>query len=59
MSDRSYRVDLFTPAELAIRNAMLELEKVGVDVRLTDASIHLQKAQESSQDFIIEKEKRA
>ena len=52
---RKGRVDLYEPAELAIRNAMLEVEKMPADVRLTDAVILLQQAKDKVSDFIDEK----
>lgn len=52
---RRGRVDLYEPAELAIRNAMLEVEKMPADVRLTDAVILLQQAKDKVSDFIDEK----
>lgn len=41
-----------TPAEVAIYNASLEVEKLGADVRLTDAVNLLQQAREKVADFI-------
>lgn len=41
---RKNRIDLNTPAELAIRNAMTEVEKAGAAVQLTNAIIKLQEA---------------
>lgn len=41
---RKSRLDLNTPAELAIRNAMAEVEKAGAAVQLTNAIIKLQEA---------------
>ena len=38
---RRMRLDLNTPAEVAIFNAMQEVEKAGADVRLTQASMLL------------------
>ena len=52
---RRGRVDLYEPAELAIRNAMLEVDKMPADVRLTDAVILLQQAKDKVSDFIDEK----
>lgn len=43
--------DLCTPAELAIFNAMDEVEKAGADTRLTDAIILLQQAKEKVADY--------
>jgi hypothetical protein len=41
-----------TNAELAIRNAVLEVEAVGADPRLTDAVMKLTAAQEAVADFV-------
>ena len=41
---RKSRLDLNTPAELAIRNAMTEVEKAGAAVQLTNPIIKLQEA---------------
>jgi hypothetical protein len=41
-----------TPAEIAIRNAILEVEKVGADIRLTDAVCLLEKAKNKVADFV-------
>lgn len=49
---RRHRLDLNTPAELAIYNAMLEVEKAGADRRLTMASIKLQEAKNFVADYI-------
>ena len=49
---RRIRLDLNTPAELAIYNAMQEVEKAGADVRLTDAVILLDKARNKVSDFV-------
>lgn len=49
---RRIRLDLMTPAELAIYNATQEVEKIGADVRLTHAVIKLQEARELVADFI-------
>lgn len=51
---RRNRIDLNTECELAITNAMYELEKIGADVRLTDASILLQKAKDLVSNYIDE-----
>ena len=45
-------LDLNTPAELAIRNAMQEVEYVGADPKLSDAIIHLQNALNSVADYV-------
>lgn len=56
MSDNGFprriRTDLFTPAEAAIRNAVMEVEKAGAHPRLTDAVILLQQAQDAVADFV-------
>lgn len=49
---RRIRLDLNEPAELAIHNAMQEVEKIGADVRLTNAIIKLQEAKNLVADFI-------
>lgn len=49
---RRSRLDLNTPAELAIFNAMQEVEKMGADVRLTEAITLLQKAKDLVSDHI-------
>ena len=51
------RMDLWKPSELAIYNAIQEIEKMDADVRLTNAQILLQQAKDLVADFIIEKEK--
>lgn len=48
---RAY-VERLTPAETAIRNAILEVESLGADVRLTDAVILLQAAKDSVGDYV-------
>jgi len=54
MSDipRRIRLDLMTPAELAITKAIEEVEKAGADVRLTNAVIKLSAARDHVADFI-------
>lgn len=49
---RRSRLDLNTPAELAIREAMLEVEKVGADPRLTEVTTLLNKAKELLSDYV-------
>lgn len=49
---RRNRLDLNTPAELAIYNAMQEIEKMPADVKLTEAVILLSKAKILVSDFI-------
>lgn len=45
-------IDKMTPAELAIREAVLAVEELPADVRLTDAVILLQAAREHVADFV-------
>ena len=54
MSDipRRIRIDLMTPAELAIRAAVIAVEEAGCDERLTDAVVLLQEAKERVADFV-------
>jgi len=52
---RRCRLDLMTPAELAIRNAILEIEKLGCDTKLTDIVFMLDKAKDLTSDFIDSK----
>ncbi len=49
---RRNRIDLNTPAEKAIYDAMQEIEKAGADVRLTEAIMLLSKAKELVGDFV-------
>ncbi len=49
---RRIRLDLSTPAELAIRNAVAEVEKAGGDVRLTNAINLLHQARELVADYV-------
>lgn len=49
---RRARVDLYVPAELAIRAAMLKVEEMGADVRLTEAVTLLGKAKDAVADFV-------
>lgn len=49
---RRNRLDLNTPAELAIRLAMLEVEKIGADAKLTEAVILLGMAKDCVADFV-------
>ena len=49
---RRNRIDLMTPAELAIRNAVVAVEEVGADELLTEAVILLGQAQEKVADYI-------
>lgn len=52
---RRNRLDLNTPAELAIYNAMQEVEKAGADLRLTEAVNLLDKARNLVADYVDEK----
>jgi hypothetical protein len=49
---RRCRMDLMNSAELAILNAMREVENMPADVRLTNAVNFLSKAKDSVADFI-------
>lgn len=49
---RRNRIDLNTPAEKAIYDAMQAVEKVGADVRLTEAVVLLAKAKDLVSDFV-------
>lgn len=49
---RRIRVDLLTPAELAIRAAVLVVEEAGAHPLLTDAVILLQQAREKVADWV-------
>ncbi len=49
---RRCRVDLFSPAETAIREAMLAVEEAGAHVLLTDAINLLAAAREKVADFV-------
>lgn len=52
---RRIMLPLNTTSELAIHNAVQEIESMGADVRLTNAIIHLQKAKELVSDYVDEK----
>jgi len=52
LTPRRNRVDLFTPAELAIWKAAGEVEDAGCHPRLTDALNLLHKAREAVSDFV-------
>lgn len=52
---RRSRLDLYTPAELAIHNAIQEVEKAGCDEKLTEAIILLCKAKDYVSDFVDDK----
>jgi hypothetical protein len=49
---RRIRVDLFTPAEKAIWDAVQAVEAAGASVTLTDAVLLLQAARESVADHV-------
>ena len=49
---RRHRLDLNTPTELAIYNAMQEVEKMPADVKLTEAINLLSKAKDLVSDFV-------
>lgn len=49
---RRCRIDLYTPAEAAIRQAMLAVEGVGADVRLTKAVTLLAEAKDMVADYV-------
>jgi hypothetical protein len=49
---RRNRIDLNTPAELAIRNAINVVEEAGCDILLTDAVNLLVAAREKVADFV-------
>lgn len=51
---RRNRIDLNKPSEIAIRNAMSEVEKIGASVKLTEAIELLNKAKDLVSDFIDE-----
>jgi hypothetical protein len=48
------RIDEYSPAELSCQNAISQIEKMGSDVRLTNAQIKLQEAKDLLADYIIE-----
>lgn len=49
---RRNRLDLNTPAEKAIYDAMREVEKLPADVKLTEAVMLLAKAKDLVSDFV-------
>lgn len=55
---RRNRIDHYVPAETAIRNAVLAVEVMPADVRLTEAVILLGQAQEKVADFVDEQIKK-
>lgn len=52
---RRNQLDKCVPAELAIYTAMEEVEKVGADLKLTDAIVKLNEALNLVADFIDNK----
>lgn len=52
---RRSRLDLNTPAEKAIYDAMQEVEKLPADVKLTEVVTLLAKAKDLVSDFVDEK----
>lgn len=52
MVPRRNRLDLNTPAELAIYNAMQEVEKMPANVKLTEAVTLLAKSKDLVSDFV-------
>lgn len=52
MNGRRCNIDRMTEAELAIRRAIIEVEKVGADPRLTDSVCLLSAAQTRLADYI-------
>lgn len=56
---RRARLDLNTPAELAIRRAMDAVEAVGADPLLTDAVILLDQARQKVADYVDRAPKQA
>jgi hypothetical protein len=55
---RRYRLDRYVQAETAIRNAMLAVESMPPDVRLTDAVVLLGMAKDSVADYVDGVERR-
>lgn len=49
---RRIQLEKMTPVERQIRDAMIAVESLGADVRLTDAVILLQQARERVADFV-------
>jgi hypothetical protein len=49
---RRIQLDKYCPAELAIRAAVLAVEEMGCDTRLTKAVILLQQAKDRVADFV-------
>jgi hypothetical protein len=55
---RKIRLDLFTPAEVAIHKAIKKVEGMAADERLTTASIKLQEAKDLVSSYIDEQIKK-
>jgi hypothetical protein len=55
---RRIQLDHCTSAELAIVNAVNEVEKLGADVLLTDAVVLLQQARDKVADFVDAQDKK-
>jgi hypothetical protein len=49
---RRFMIDKLSPAELAIKKAVEEVEKAGADVKLTDAVMKLNEAFNLVADFV-------
>lgn len=54
---RRIRLDLMVPAELAIYNAVQEVEKLGADTRLTEIVVMLDQAKDLVSDYVDEQVK--
>lgn len=54
---RRIRIDLMTPAELAITEAIRVVELMGADVRLTEAVILLGQARDRVADYVDDDQK--
>lgn len=52
INQRRNRLDLMTEAERSIHNAVMEVEKIGADIKLTEAIIHLQDAKKLVSDYL-------
>lgn len=52
MGTRRIDVTQLSPAETAIRSAMIAVEEMPADTRLTEATIHLQRARDKVADYI-------
>jgi len=59
--DQTRRCDILKMSvqELSIHNCIIDVEKMGADVRLTDAVMFLQAAKESVADFLDKQPRRA